>query len=73
MNERGKCYVVTITFDWFAVIERMMIFFSTIVNNYNENRCSMMSKPEGKFFFFSIFVYEDNMYTLEIKIAFIFT
>ena len=31
MNERGKCYVVTITFDWFAVIERMMIFLAPLL------------------------------------------
>ena len=48
MNERGKSYVVTMTFDWSVVIESRIIFFSTIVNNFNENRCSMMSKSEGK-------------------------
>ena len=51
MNERGKFYVVTMTFDWSRVIESMMIFFSTIVNIFNENWCSMMSKSEGKNFF----------------------
>ena len=48
MNESGKFYVVTMTFDWSRVIESMMIFFSTIVNIFNENWCSMMSKSEGK-------------------------
>ena len=48
MNESGKFYVVTMTFDWSRVIESMMIFFSTIVNNFNENQCSKMSKSEVK-------------------------
>ena len=48
MNERGKFYVFTMTFDWSAVIESMIIFFSTIVNNFNENQCSKMSKSEVK-------------------------
>ena len=56
MNERGKFYVFTMTFDLSAVIESMIIFFSTIVNNFNENRCSMMSKSEVKKFVLHFFI-----------------
>ena len=66
MNESGKFYVVTMTFDWSRVIESMMIFLAPLLIFLTKIDAVWWASQKAKKFF-SIFLYEDNMYRLKNK------
>ena len=66
MNESGKFYVVTMTFDWSRVIESMMIFLAPLLIFLTKIDAVWWASQKAKKIF-SIFLYEDNMYRLKNK------